>query len=90
METLSFVASTQVTVERSLNLSHLEQELILGTYDGVAGLVAQPIAGAKREGAKGFAKGICHGVLGLPTKWFAGKEKTPFYLSIFALTRIKN
>ena len=47
------------------------KELTLGTFDGLAGLVVQPIVGAKEEGVVGFVKGVGKGTAGLPVKWFA-------------------
>ncbi|TKA81907.1 hypothetical protein B0A49_00140 [Cryomyces minteri] len=40
----------------------------LGFYDGISGLVTQPIAGAKKEGAAGFVKGFAKGIGGVVLK----------------------
>ncbi|KAH0157064.1 UDP-Glycosyltransferase/glycogen phosphorylase, partial [Aureobasidium melanogenum] len=48
------------------------QELLLGTYDGVTGLVTLPVRGAKEQGMIGFAKGIGQGIVGMPVKFWAG------------------
>ena len=49
------------------------KELGLGFYDGIAGLVTQPIRGAEKEGAGGFVKGIGKGIGGLIAKPAAGE-----------------
>ncbi len=43
-----------------------------GIFDGVTGLVTQPVKGAKEEGAKGFFKGFGKGIIGIATKPVAG------------------
>ena len=42
-------------------------------YDGIAGLVTQPLRGAEKEGAAGLFKGIGKGIAGLILKPGAGK-----------------
>lgn len=49
--------------------------LSLGLYDGISGLVTQPIKGAKEEGPAGLLKGIGKGIGGIVLKGGAG---TPF------------
>lgn len=49
------------------------KELGYGFFDGIAGLVTQPIRGAEKEGAGGFVKGFGKGIGGLITKPAAGK-----------------
>lgn len=44
------------------------KEFGLGFYDGITGLVTQPLRGAQQEGAAGFAKGIVRGAFGLVLK----------------------
>lgn len=44
------------------------KEFGLGLYDGIAGLVTQPIKGAKKEGAAGFVKGVGKGIGGIALK----------------------
>ncbi|PVH67675.1 glycosyltransferase family 1 protein [Cadophora sp. DSE1049] len=39
-----------------------------GFYDGITGIVTQPMEGAKKDGALGFAKGLAKGSIGLVTK----------------------
>jgi len=48
------------------------KEFGFGFYDGLSGLVMQPIKGAKKEGAAGFFKGVGMGVGGLVLKPGAG------------------
>lgn len=49
------------------------KELGYGFFDGIAGLVTQPIRGAEKEGPGGFVKGIGKGIGGLIAKPAAGK-----------------
>ncbi|TEY61488.1 hypothetical protein BOTCAL_0168g00210 [Botryotinia calthae] len=39
-----------------------------GFYDGITGIITQPMQGAKKDGALGFAKGLAKGTVGLITK----------------------
>ncbi|KAH0346394.1 glycosyltransferase family 1 protein, partial [Aureobasidium melanogenum] len=55
------------------------QELLLGTYDGITGLVTLPVRGAKEEGVIGFAKGIGQGIVGLTIKIWAGMSGVTGY-----------
>lgn len=50
------------------------KELGLGFFDGITGLVTQPIRGAGKEGASGFVKGIGKGIGGLIAKPAAGRH----------------
>jgi len=43
-----------------------------GIYDGVSGVVMQPIKGAKDSGAQGFFKGVGKGLTGLFVKPVSG------------------
>lgn len=45
-----------------------------GIYDGIAGVVTQPVHGAMEEGAVGFLKGVGKGLGGLVLKPTAGKS----------------
>jgi hypothetical protein len=56
-----------------LALTRVIKELLLGTYDGLTGLVTLPVRGAKEQGMIGFAKGIGQGIVGMPVKFWAGK-----------------
>ncbi|KAF2155263.1 glycosyltransferase family 1 protein [Myriangium duriaei CBS 260.36] len=49
-------------------LKAASKEFGYGLYDGITGLVTQPIVGAKKEGAAGFIKGIGKGIGGVILK----------------------
>lgn len=55
------------------------KELSLGLYDGISGLVTQPIKGAKEEGAVGLVKGFGKGVGGVFLKGGAAFWGIPGY-----------
>ncbi|ETN42819.1 uncharacterized protein HMPREF1541_01977 [Cyphellophora europaea CBS 101466] len=55
------------------------KEFGYGFYDGITGLVTQPLAGAKKEGAAGFVKGAAKGIGGLILKPGAGIWGLPGY-----------
>lgn len=55
------------------------KELGFGFYDGVSGLVTQPLHGAEKEGAAGLVKGFGKGIAGLITKPAAGIYGIPAY-----------
>lgn len=50
------------------------QEFGLGFYDGISGLITQPIEGAKKEGVAGLIKGFGKGLGGVVLKPGAGKK----------------
>lgn len=55
------------------------KEFGYGLYDGITGLVTQPIAGAKKEGGVGFLKGAAKGVGGFLLKPGAAMWGLPGY-----------
>ncbi|KAK6223322.1 hypothetical protein LQW54_000439 [Pestalotiopsis sp. IQ-011] len=55
------------------------KEFGLGLYDGISGLVTQPIRGAQKEGAMGFLKGFGKGIGGVVFKPAAGAWSVPAY-----------
>ncbi|KAI9703540.1 MAG: hypothetical protein M1820_005844 [Bogoriella megaspora] len=55
------------------------KEFGYGLYDGITGLVTQPISGAKKEGAAGFLKGVGKGIGGIMLKPSAGAFALPGY-----------
>ncbi len=60
------------------------QELAYGFYDGITGLVTQPIRGAREGGAIGAVAGVCKGVGGLVLKPGAGEyQKCHRILDLF-------
>ncbi|KAI1628039.1 sterol 3beta-glucosyltransferase [Exophiala viscosa] len=74
------------TVRKSEKITDLQsglraagREFTYGFYDGVTGLVTQPLAGAKKEGAAGFFKGAAKGFGGLILKPGAGIWGLPGY-----------
>lgn len=44
----------------------------MGMFEGITGLVRDPIRGAKKEGAAGFIKGFGKGIAGITLKPSAG------------------
>jgi UDP:flavonoid glycosyltransferase YjiC (YdhE family) len=55
------------------------KEFHYGFYDGITGLVTQPLRGAEKEGAAGFFKGAAKGIGGLILKPTAGIWGLPGY-----------
>ncbi|KAF4462148.1 hypothetical protein FALBO_11044 [Fusarium albosuccineum] len=55
------------------------KELGYGLFDGVAGLVTQPLRGAEKEGVQGLVKGFGKGIGGLVAKPAAGFWGIPAY-----------
>ena len=55
------------------------KEFHYGLYDGITGLVTQPLKGAEKEGAAGFFKGAAKGIGGLILKPAAGFWGIPGY-----------
>lgn len=49
------------------------KEFGLGMFDGISGLVTQPMKGAEKEGTAGLIKGFGKGIGGLVFKPAAGK-----------------
>jgi hypothetical protein len=56
------------------------KEFGYGLYDGITGLVTQPVQGAKKEGAAGFFKGFGKGLAGIYVKPAAGALGIPGYM----------
>nr|POF17089.1 isoform 2 of sterol 3-beta-glucosyltransferase ugt80a2 [Quercus suber] len=63
------------TVRKSENVTDFKsglkaagKEFGFGMYDGITGLVTQPMRGAQKEGAAGFFKGLGKGVAGIALK----------------------
>ena len=53
------------------------KEFGYGWYDGISGLVTQPLHGAKKHGVKGFLEGVGKGIGGFLLKPSAGKFFSP-------------
>ena len=49
------------------------QEFGFGFYDGISGLITQPLEGAKKHGIAGLVKGFGKGIGGVVLKPGAGK-----------------
>jgi hypothetical protein len=58
---------------------HEKQELTLGFYDGISGLVIHPYLGAKNHGIPGILPGVARGLGGLFFKLQAGIWGIPGY-----------
>ena len=58
------------------------KEFGLGLYDGITGLVTQPLKGAKEGGAAGFVGGFFKGIGGVACKPAAGKPLTSFFFRL--------
>jgi len=56
------------------------KEFGLGLYDGITGLVTQPVRGAQKEGAAGFIKGFGKGLGGIVLKPSAAGMAIPGYV----------
>jgi hypothetical protein len=54
----------------------------LGLYDGISGLVTQPVKGAQEGGVTGFVGGFFKGIGGVACKPAAG-ERLPSFLPCF-------
>jgi UDP:flavonoid glycosyltransferase YjiC (YdhE family) len=74
------------TVRKSENVTDLKSGLRaatkgfgFGLYDGITGLVTQPMKGAAKEGPSGFVKGIGKGIGGIVLKPGAGFWGIPGY-----------
>ena len=46
--------------------------ILKGVFNGVTGVVVEPVKGAQRDGFKGAAKGFAAGIIGVVTKPIAG------------------
>ncbi|KAL6877032.1 glycosyltransferase family 1 protein [Trichoderma novae-zelandiae] len=66
------------------------KELGFGLYDGISGLVTQPMRGAQKEGAAGLLKGVGKGIGGLIAKPAAGFWGLPAYVMQGAYAELNN
>jgi len=62
------VRKSDKITDLSSGLRAAGKELQFGLYDGISGLVTQPLEGARREGATGFLKGFAKGIGGVVFK----------------------
>ncbi|RCI11949.1 hypothetical protein L249_4595 [Ophiocordyceps polyrhachis-furcata BCC 54312] len=73
------VRPTEKVTDLSSGIKVASKELGLGLFDGISGLVTQPMRGAEKEGASGLIKGFGKGIGGLITKPAAGFWGVPGY-----------
>jgi hypothetical protein len=59
--------------------NHEPQEFGFGLYDGITGIVTDPLKGAKKEGAAGFVKGVGQGIMSVPFRVLGGAWAVPGY-----------
>jgi hypothetical protein len=68
------VRPVEKVTDFSSGLKVAGKEFGYGLFDGISGLVMQPLRGAEKEGASGLVKGFGKGIGGLITKPAAGKH----------------
>ncbi|PFH62446.1 hypothetical protein XA68_13513 [Ophiocordyceps unilateralis] len=73
------VRPTEKVTDLSSGIRVAGKELGLGFFDGISGLVTQPMRGAEKEGASGLIKGFGKGIGGLIAKPAAGFWGVPAY-----------
>ncbi|KEF59768.1 uncharacterized protein A1O9_04616 [Exophiala aquamarina CBS 119918] len=73
------VRKSEKIVDLQSGLKAAGKEFGYGFYDGITGLITQPLAGARKEGAAGFIKGAARGFGGLILKPGAGIWGLPGY-----------
>lgn len=73
------VRKSDKVVDLQSGLKAAGKEFGYGFYDGITGLITQPLAGARKEGAAGFIKGAAKGFGGLILKPGAGIWGLPGY-----------
>jgi hypothetical protein len=49
------------------------KQLARGLFEGITGIVVQPLKGAEKDGVKGFAKGLAQGIVGVAVKPVTGE-----------------
>lgn len=62
------VRKSEKITDLSSGLRAAGKEFQFGLYDGISGLVTQPLEGARKEGATGFFKGFAKGIGGVVFK----------------------
>ncbi|KAK6849693.1 Sterol 3-beta-glucosyltransferase UGT80B1 [Apiospora arundinis] len=73
------VRPTEKVTDLSSGIRVASKEFGLGLFDGISGLVTQPLRGAEKEGATGLVKGFAKGIGGLIFKPAAGAWAVPAY-----------
>ena len=61
-----------------MTYANLFKEFGYGMYDGISGLVTQPMEGAKKKGFSGFLKGFGKGIGGIVLKPGAGESRSTY------------
>jgi hypothetical protein len=67
------VRPTEKVTDLATGIKVAGKEFGFGLYDGLSGLITQPLSGAEKEGGVGLLKGIGKGIGGLILKPAAGK-----------------
>ncbi|KAI0409887.1 hypothetical protein F4802DRAFT_542482 [Xylaria palmicola] len=73
------VRPTEKVTSLSSGIKVAGKEFGLGLYDGITGLITQPLKGAEKEGGAGLLKGLGKGIGGLIVKPAAGVWAIPAY-----------
>ncbi|KAK0733941.1 hypothetical protein B0T26DRAFT_635829 [Lasiosphaeria miniovina] len=73
------IRPTEKVTDFASGLKVAGKEFGLGFFDGVSGLVTQPLKGAEKDGARGFLKGFGKGIGGLVFKPAAAVWSIPAY-----------
>ncbi|KAI6783136.1 Sterol 3-beta-glucosyltransferase UGT80B1-like protein [Emericellopsis cladophorae] len=73
------VRPVEKVTDISSGLKVAGKEFGYGLFDGISGLVTQPLKGAEKEGMGGFVKGFGKGIGGIMTKPAAGVWGIPAY-----------
>ncbi|KAK8113120.1 Sterol 3-beta-glucosyltransferase [Apiospora sp. TS-2023a] len=73
------VRPTEKVTDLTSGIKVAGKEFGLGLFDGITGLVTQPLRGAEKEGAAGFVKGFAKGIGGVVFKPAAGAWAIPAY-----------
>ncbi|KAK8110989.1 Sterol 3-beta-glucosyltransferase UGT80B1 [Apiospora kogelbergensis] len=66
------VRPTEKVTDLSSGIRVASKEFGLGLFDGISGLVTQPLRGAEKEGATGLVKGFAKGAWAVPAYAMAG------------------
>ncbi|KAK1755035.1 glycosyltransferase family 28 domain-containing protein [Echria macrotheca] len=74
----------------STGLKVAGKEFGLGFYDGISGLVTQPLRSVEKEGARGFLKGVGKGIGGLVLKPAAAVWSLPAYAMQGVQAEVRN
>ncbi|ORY57798.1 uncharacterized protein BCR38DRAFT_461077 [Pseudomassariella vexata] len=84
------VRPTEKVTSFSTGLKVAGKEFGYGMYDGITGLVTQPLKGAQKEGAVGLIKGFGKGIGGIALKPAAGIWAIPAYAMAGVHAEIRN